>query len=314
MKNFFDWIKRNISTLFSIIGIVVTIYFAVFYVPDYLREAKLEKVRNINTSLIETVQELIYNDQELQIADLEVLIKGKEIKYGVTYPYSADELLVQVQEGFYENKFIPLDKRKNLSDKITSLRSQIKPPEDTDNKSRKNDLGTELISWGIAILGVIASLIGFYVMYLKSREEKEIELEQEVELKADQIERSIKTGFQYEKYVGEALAELNLKYESQSGHSDQGYDFLVELKNSKVLIEVKYARHMISMPAISQALIAASMISGNLILISNVPLTKRNGEFISKFTAENNIKFYSIVSDSKEEIKNQLKQIIRELS
>lgn len=311
MKNFFEWLKRNISTLFSILGILATIYFSLFYVPDYLKEAKLEKVRNVNINLIETVQESLYNDQDFQIADIESLIRGKELKYNVTYPYSVDELLVQVQEGFYGNKFIPLEKRKFLSERITALRAQAKSTVTLPTESQKSEFWRNAPPFALAAVGIIISLFGLYSVYFKAKKEKEIEIEQGVNLKTEQIEESVKSGFEYERLVGEALKELNLKCRQESVTASRGYDFLVEGEKSKFIIEAKYSiRSNLHPSFVSPFLISASLFSGDAILVSNVPLSKSSLALVEKLNTVNKNKIYIVIADSKDEIKSKLKELI----
>src|SRR5690606_3443123 len=126
MKEIWNWLVKNFSNLFTIIGIVLTVYFSLFYVPDYIRDNENERVKNINADLIESVQEVVYNNYELDQKQIEALIKGKEIKFKIEYPYSPKELLIQTQETFMANKFIPLNERVKVVKKIDSIRNSLK--------------------------------------------------------------------------------------------------------------------------------------------------------------------------------------------
>jgi hypothetical protein len=66
----FELIFKNVANIFTIIGVLLTIYFSVFYVPGYIREYQNEKIKNINKNLIETLQEIIYNNENLTIHDI----------------------------------------------------------------------------------------------------------------------------------------------------------------------------------------------------------------------------------------------------
>lgn len=109
----FRSVKNNFWNLFSsCLGVLATLYFSLFYVPDYIQQITNSKITEIHISLIDTIQEFIFNEKQIDIDAIQNIIKGKELKFGVKYPFSAYELLVQVQEDFVQNKFIDLDTRK----------------------------------------------------------------------------------------------------------------------------------------------------------------------------------------------------------
>ena len=91
------------------------------YIPGYISEARNEKINNVNSSLIENLQELIQGNQNVDIDGIEKESKGKEIKYDIKYHYTVKDLLIQTREDFLSNKFIPLKERVKLVEKIDSL-------------------------------------------------------------------------------------------------------------------------------------------------------------------------------------------------
>ncbi|WP_206602044.1 hypothetical protein, partial [Pseudomonas aeruginosa] len=63
---------------------------------------------------MDDVQELLFDEKVIAIEDIDSFIRGKELKRGISYPYTSDELLLQVQERFMGNKFIPMEKRQAI--------------------------------------------------------------------------------------------------------------------------------------------------------------------------------------------------------
>src|SRR5690606_29908590 len=153
MKEIWNWVVKNFSNLFTIIGIALTIYFSIFYVPDYIRDNENEKIKNINQDLIESIQEIIYNKHKINQNQIKALIRGKEIKHRVKYPYSPDELLIQTQEIFMANKFIPLNERITVVSRIDSLRATLKPIKIETNKGKSdNSIGFDKIEFITVLL------------------------------------------------------------------------------------------------------------------------------------------------------------------
>jgi len=85
-------------------------------VGNYLAHIRLHR------ELIIDVQEHVYNNKILDCQDISTLIKGKELKNNITYPYSVKDLLIQCQENFFDTKYLQIDNRKILFEKIDSLR------------------------------------------------------------------------------------------------------------------------------------------------------------------------------------------------
>ncbi|AVD92383.1 hypothetical protein C4Q27_08100 [Pseudomonas sp. SWI36] len=87
-----------------------TFYFAIVYIPDYVKDISDGKLSAARECLASDIQEICFITK-LELVDVEALIKPREIKLGFKYPYTAQDLLLEVQDRFVSNKFIPLDKR-----------------------------------------------------------------------------------------------------------------------------------------------------------------------------------------------------------
>ncbi|MCL1043829.1 hypothetical protein L2737_00590 [Shewanella electrodiphila] len=305
MNLFFKWIFKNAWNLFGALGVAGTFYFSLMYVPDYVKDITTGKVNVIHESLMDDVQELIFYEKSISIEDVEMFIRGKELKQGISYPYTPEELLLQVQERFMGNKFIPLEKRESLLASINKLRSSYKPPSKPVEK--KFDW-VPIMSWLFSALGAIIAAVGASSLAGKLKADKETE--------ADIISGDIiinhhggsmsASAFEYEKMVGEALSELDVPYKSDSNE----YDFVVNHQGNDVIVEVKKYRRLLGLGTARNFLniILASGKGGVLVASSGV--TQRTKELILEHNQiSDNQKIFLVTGDSKEKVKKQLSDI-----
>ncbi|WP_438349262.1 restriction endonuclease [Paenibacillus sp. FA6] len=304
-----EWSKRNLSNIFSIIGILLTIYFGVYFVPGYLQEMRAEKINTINEGLIENLQELIYNNQSLSIEEIESLIKAKEIKYSITYPYTKDELLIQISGRFLENKFIPLDQRKGLIERIQNLRKginepQLKPKEESNSLMKFLESLLTIITFGVAILGFNSTL-------QKAKRDRQEQIEVDLEERETEIQHSIMSAFTFEITVKEALNGKN--YTHHSYGRDMGYDFIVNENNKEFAIQCKYYRRAINISEIRVLIHSINRLNNDLILVTNTQLTNSAHRYFEEYNSKSTNKLYFVQGVSKEDIKNQLNSIFQNI-
>lgn len=317
MKEIWNWLVKNFSNLFTIIGIVLTIYFSIFYVPDYIRENENEKIKNINQDLIESVQEIIYNKHKINQHQIEALIKGKEIKHRVEYPYSPDELLIQTQELFMANKFIPLDERVIVVNRIDSLRATLKPVKIETNKAKsEHSFGLDKIEFITILLsvlmGVITALLGSFSFLTKLRKERKETIKNKVESEKEDIENRIIKGLNFEKSIEEILKKNNLDYKVADGPKDLGFDFLVRLsQNSRFAISVKYVnnRNAMNMSSIERLFYPFRKVDYPGVIIIN-QADNRLIHYLNRFSEKLEGRLRLIISSELEEIESQLIQNI----
>lgn len=261
--------------MFSLVGILLTIYFSIFYVPQYSEDIKLKRIEGVNNELISTIQELVYNKHQIDLHDIETLIKGKELRDKIDYPYTVDELLVQVQETFVANKFIPLESRKELVESIDSVRETIKPnKEQVEPKESKKYNWLSIVA---AALGVVISMLGSVSLFSSAKRQREEEVEERVVAQKEVFQHKIKRAFALEEFVGRKLESI---YGSDSvvreGQIDIGVDYLVK-KNGKpeFAVEVKFTdTDLIPLRTINQIGAIANNLGYPVILVTNAKLTK----------------------------------------
>jgi len=76
---FFNWLLKNISNIFSVIGIFLTIYLGFFYAPSWMEEMKNEKLRNAESEIQKSVKELVYSDSVFKVSEIKALVKAKSL-------------------------------------------------------------------------------------------------------------------------------------------------------------------------------------------------------------------------------------------
>lgn len=305
MNLFFKWIFKNAWNLFGALGVAGTFYFSLMYVPDYVKDITTGKVNVIHESLMDDVQELIFYEKSISIDDIKMFIRGKELKQGISYPYTSEELLLQVQERFMGNKFIPLEKRESLLASINKLKASYTPP---SKPVEKEFDWTPIISWLLSAFGAVIAAVGASSLAGKLKSDKETE--------ADIISGDIiinhhggsmsASAYEYEKMVGDTLSDLGLSLKSESNE----YDFLVEQKGQEFIVEVKKYRKMLGLGTARSFLnmILASGKGGVLVVSSGI--TQRTKELIQEHNKiSENQKIYVVTGDSKDKVKSQLSEI-----
>ncbi|MFK5947600.1 MAG: restriction endonuclease [Methylococcales bacterium] len=309
MKSVFNWIFKNAWNLFGVIGVAGTFYFSLMHVPDYVKDITTGKVNVIHESLMDDVQELIFYEKDISIDNIKSFIRGKELKQGVSYPYTPEELLVQVQERFMGNKFIPLEKRDSILKAISKVRSEYTP---LKNQEKKPFDWTSLISWLFSGLGVAIAFAGATSIV------KKLKMDQETE--ADIVAGNIvvnnysgvmtSAAFEYEKMVGDVLSELGLLNTVTSQNQDIGYDYLAKIKEKEFIVEVKKYRKLLGLSTAREFLHKVIESGKGGILVVSSGITKRTKDLIiehNKITDTQNI--YLVIGDSKESVKSQLTKL-----
>jgi hypothetical protein len=306
MNEFLSWLKDNLSHMFALVGILLTIYFSIFYVPQYSEDIRLKRIEGINSELISTIQELAYNKHKIDSHDIETLIEGKELRDNIEYPYTVDELLVQVQETFLSNRFIPLESRKELVEAIDTVRESIEPAVPAEG-AKDEPSNFKWLSLFAAGMGLIVSMLGSFSLYSSARKQREEEVDERVVAQKEVFQHRIKRAFALEEFVGKKLEFIygseNVESESQS-QNDIGVDYLVrEDGRPKFGVEVKFTdTDLIPLRTINQVGKIAKDFGYPVVLVTNAALTKNARYRFEKIN--NGIKNSNIFVISVDEIDN----------
>lgn len=242
----FSWFKRGLPNLFSVIGIVLTFYFSVFYVPKYVSDTERARVSRTHLELVETIQEIVYAHKPMSRRDVETLIHGKELRSGVEYPYSVNDLLIQTQEAFMANRFVPLDERIALVAVLDSLRepeqavvdrSEAMPDSSTIGPSDGSERSEfRVISILSILLGGAATALASLSLMQKLRHEREALAQEAVVARENEVVSSVREAMELERQVRRALLSFLDAKDIQPG-TLAGTDYLVERGRERWAIE-----------------------------------------------------------------------------
>ncbi len=295
MRTFVGMIKNNFSNLFSIIGILLTIYFSVFYIPNYTEEIIYKRIENVNKELISSIQELIYNNQDISINNIETLIKGKELRDNIEYPYSVEELLIQVQETFMSNNFIPLEDRKVFFDKTDKIRKEIVHIQTSQLEGNKT---INLLGLIVSILGVAVSTIGGISLFQSIKMQKETEINKEVDNRKDDFTNIVMKAISFEENVYDKLKSIfGEKSIKKADQENSGVDFIFQREDKKILIEVKYSeRGILNSQSIMKIASIAKREKLPVIIITNYDINDSILNRINKINTEFNEPILKIIS------------------
>lgn len=311
MRTLLNLIAKNLSNLFTLLGIILTIYFSGFYIPSYVREVRNERIRIVHNSLIETIQELVYNKHNVDSDDLITLIKGKELRYDIEYPYTTDELLIQTQEQFIDNKFIPLRERKELVDKIDSMRTEIRELNIEDIREEITSDWFIIFSTTLSVfIGLVVSILGVWNFSIRIKKQKEDELADGIAKEQDEIKDYLQMAISYENLVGDILKEFSTTAVIERQSVNKGVDFLLDSSIGKLAIEVKYkidTTKPLFYNSIKKIMLYAHKNNIQTILVTNALLTNKILEEVKKFNSDNPNSIISIIQgETREELKEKL--------
>lgn len=292
MKDFLIALKDNLSNIFSIVGIGLTVYFAVFYVPNYVQEIEIKKIESTHESLIESIQELVYNSHTIDAGDIDTLIRGKELSGNLEYPFTSEELLIQVQDRFLENKFIPLDQRKALIERLDEIRADLPAPSvEVGEEDRKTKLTSISFwtSWISAALGIAAGAFGLFSIWTRNLKLEEIKIESTIEDRKESIKQNVHTSILMERNIYETLKSALGPNHVEYCPPSMPVDFIIKMEGGNdIAVEVKYTEtEVIPLRVINRLIRAASELGMPLVLISNADVTANARKTISDFNAKN---------------------------
>jgi len=313
----FSWMKRNFWNLFGFIGVISSFYFSVFHVPSYVSDLLSGRTDVIHESIISDVQEIIFNGEKITIYDIESLVKGKELKVGGKYRYNIEELLVQVEDRFVSNKFIPLEKRKLLIQEINELRTKYSPHEE---KKEKSIISTNIVPWFFSGLGALISFLGAISLIEKLKKDREID----EDLGEDQVDKStevdsliVTSYLHFEKMIKEILLETGSICGEEPNHPGKPVsrpDFIFSKNGTEYIVECKNYKKKVGLRTINNFLYMCMEHGKSGVFISSSSLTTRAKEAITYHNDKyDDLKVDFIVGSTKDFIKARLESILKDL-
>lgn len=315
MKAFWNWIIKNLANIFGLFGIILTLYFGVFYVPSWLREAQQEKTQSAKDNLEQSVKELIYSDSTCNYSEIETLIKAKELELNQTYPNTPTEILTIVQESFMQDRFLPLEKRKELMMELELLKKQIPESTETKIEKSKSKESTWIFEWLsiiASIVGVIAGVISFFFKF-RTEKEKDEEIENQI-IETENLKTNIEYAIDFEKQIIRTIENhKGVKIIRTPEQRDFGFDLEFDFKNKRYFVEVKYlTRSKVGLNSFQRFIAYQKGLEGEFWFVYNTGLTdmvKRKAEEWNKISYPNR-KVVLISAENEIDFKNQLIKLL----
>lgn len=313
MKSFWNWIVKHIPTLFNVIGIILTIYFGVFYAPSWLREMQDEKLKNAESELQIALKEMVYADSLLTISELEFLVQSKELNLKQKYPLSKTEILVKTQESFIEDKFLPLEVRRELIQEIELLKEKL--PSKTDNEeNQRNSLLITLASVVIGVLSTLFAILGVTTQYKKAKieSEKQEEIENSVTeaIRNDQSDKSYDWR-DYEFEITDAITQYPGLKVSDRVKAVGEIDLEFSFGDKAYFVEIKYLHSKVGLNSLHQLIHLIQNNSGEAWLVYNTDVTPMVRQKVKDFNRSNkSIKIVLVRAVNAEDLINQLPNLL----
>ena len=314
-KGFLITILNNFSIVYTIIGIVATIYFTCFFVPDYLVDKERGKINDVNEALISDLSKLLIIGNAIELNAINSMIKGKEIKVNIEYPYSIKELLIQTQESVYANEHISGEVKYLLNSKLKNLLSELSettsfdgPEETIETTFNKIIENNKVKIYLVASLGILLSIICIYSMYYQYHLNKRVYLKALFEENKVALEQEIRVNLNFELVVTNALKSLKMKYNAFIDKQNMA-DLTMKTESGKT-IYIK-SRHWqiganIDTESIQNLIQLVISNKANGIFITNIDSKQAFSSFDEHNKKNPNYKIYLIVGDTMEELKGML--------
>lgn len=308
-KSLLAWVLKNGWNLFSVVGVIGTFYFAIVYVPDYVKEISDSKTSLARESLSADLQEIFFYDKTIGIADVESLIRGREIKLGLKYPYSAKDLLLEVQDRFIANKFIPLDRRHELVATIENIISSA--PVDAFPPKKGVDWLT-FLSYAMSALGVLIGLLGWKSLSNKLEADREISVDiAGGDMFGSEVSSSpVVSAAKYEELIADILKDMGVKFD-QNAFPRSGIDFVLSGETPPLQIEVKAYQQLLGLRSAQEICSILARPGWNGILVVASGLTKNATLYIEQLNSMRDEKIYVVTGREKDFLKKQLADVLR---
>ena len=312
-KQIWEWLIKNFFNLFSLFGFILTIYFGVFYVPKWIKEYQIEKLKNAQNEIIQSVKELVFSDSTFTIGPIQTLVYAKELILKEKIPLSLSDIFSMAEESFMEDKFLPLSKRQELCEEIELIKSQLPNKNISDPQVHiQETTSVNWIEW-LSIMGsLVAVLLGLLSAFLKYQTNKE----KEEEIKNEKQDISMNQDHRHYAYEFETQILEVLKSRGdlliRTNMGDSGIDFEFKYKDKLYFVEAKFlTRAKIGLNTFYQLKNFLQDKKGEAWLIYNTDLTSLVTKEIDKFNEENkNIQLKPIHVTGPKEFAERLDQLL----
>lgn len=318
-KETWNWILNNFGNIFSVLGVIATLYFGFFYIPEYIEESQNEKIINASEEVIQSIKELVYSDSIVSVNEIITLIRSKEVSTNIIFKNSDEWFLLRAEESFMEDRFIPLKDRRNLLDELGFLIKEL-PNANKQHKTPKSSFKwvPSALSILVTLLGLILGFISARVKYL-TQKIKDEEIENELKKAQSEIGATAMSVdyIKIENAILNILKNNNFELiQTSFNKTDREFDFEFLYGNSKYFVEVKVLRaSKVGLKSIESFLYQLRSKKGIGIFIYNTDLTSLSVKRIIDFNKSNDYsKVYSIKFTSEKDVEKKINEIVKKTS
>ncbi|MCJ0973828.1 restriction endonuclease [Pseudomonas sp. PS1] len=306
IKKGWRWALGNFWNVFSIVGVIATFYFGLFYIPDYARENLYSRSALAQEEIIHEVGERLFAGEAIPIKDIEFAIEQKEIFYKIDFPYSTKQILLLISNDFSKNNYIPLAKRNEVKSEINKIIDEIKRPPVKGVKW----FDFNYFQLMLIVPFLVSGIIGLFSIVQKNKKDSEIEIELDEENIPFEEGTVRYREHEYFLMVEDALKELGLEISKPSkvGSQSFGPDFEITSQNGGFVIETKAYRQKVGVNTIRSFIYIVRQMDKPGILVSTSTLTVRAKQLLQQYNEKNEkMKAYFVFGVTKSDIKAGIK-------
>jgi len=311
LKRGWQWALARFWNLFSVVGVIATFYFGLFYIPDYVKENLYSKSALAQEEIIHEVGENLFAGEEISVAEVESAIEQKEIFYKIDFPFSTKQTLLLIRNDFSKNSYIPLEKRNDIGFKVQILINGIKGVPYKESKWWEFDY---MIVASI-VLALLSGVIGFLSIIQKNKKDAEVEIELDEENIPFEEGTVSRRAYEYSQMVGEVLKEMNLTLHQELKATPQqpvyGPEFEVSTQKGNLLIETKAYRRKVGVNTMRGFLHMLRRSEKPGVLVSTSTMTIRARQLLQQHNENNSLATAHFISGvTKGDVKSGLQPVV----
>ena len=311
LKTGWRWALGRFWNLFSVVGVIATFYFGLFYIPDYAKENLYSKSALAQEEIIHEIGERLFAGETVVLAEIDSAIAQKEVFYKMDFPFTVTQTLLLIHNDFSKNDYIPLEQRNVVKSKIQNLIDSI----ETEPAKDKGWMDIDYLKISSIFLALASGLVGFLSIIQKNKKDAEVEVELDEENIPFEEGTVSRRGYEYSEMVGEALKELGLEMSKELKATPQqpvyGPEFEITSEKGEFLIETKAYRSKVGVSTIRGFLYMLRQSEKPGILVSTSTLTIRAKQMIQQHNEKNgSISAYFVTGVTKDDVKSSVKTIV----
>lgn len=311
LKAGWRWALGRFWNLFSVVGVIATFYFGLFYIPDYAKENLYSKSALAKEEIIHEVGERLFAGETVVLAEIDSAIAQKEVFYKMNFPFTVTQTLLLIHNDFSKNDYIPLEQRNVVKSKIQKLIDSI----ETEPAKDKDWMDIDYLKISSILLALVSGLVGFLSIIQKNKKDAEVEIELDEENIPFEEGTIRRRDYEYSEMVGEALKELGLEMSKELKATPQqpvyGPEFEITSEKGEFLIETKAYRSKVGVRTIRGFLYMLRQSEKPGILVSTSTLTVRAKQLIQQHNEKNgSINAYFVNGVTKGDVKSSVKTIV----